>query len=87
MLCSPAGKAAGAAGAGGQGEAPLTVKAAASGVRGAKGTAVARLDLRGIGSGDAIACGKGAGVIRIIEGSAVGRHDDDEAAIAWLLAA
>jgi|SRR5580765_758104 hypothetical protein len=87
MLRSLAGEAAGAAGAGGQGNGPLTVKAAASGARGAKGAAVAVLGLKVAGAGSIGVRGNGFGVIGNLEAVAVGRQDDDEAAVVWLLAA
>jgi|SRR5580765_1270374 len=87
MLRSLAGEATGAGGARGQGNAPLTVKAAASGARGAKGAAAAVLGLEVAGSGSIGVRGKGSGVIGALEAVAVGRQDDDEAAVAWLLAA
>ncbi len=87
VLRSLAGEAAGAAGAGGQGNGPLTVKAAASGARGAKGAAVAVLDLEVAGAGSIGVHGKGVGVIGALEAVASGRQDDDEAALVWLLAA
>jgi hypothetical protein len=87
MLPSLAGEATGAVGAGGLGEAAFTVKSAASGDRGSKGRAAAVLGLDAAGSGTAVVQGKGFGVIGLLEGDAIGRHDDDEAAVVWLLAA
>src|SRR5580765_1633679 len=87
VLRSLAGEAAGAAGAGGQGNAPLTVKAVATGARGAKGAAAAVLGLEVAGAGAAGVCGNGSGVIGALEAVAAGRQDDDEAAVVWLLAA
>ncbi len=82
-----AGEATGAGGARGQGNAPLTVKAAASGAHGAKGAAVGVLGLEVAGAGSIGVRGKGVGVIGALEAVAAGRQDDDEAAVAWLLAA
>jgi hypothetical protein len=88
VLRSLAGEAAGAAGARGQGKTRLTVKAAASGVRGAKGAAVAVLGLDGVaGAGSIGVSGKGFGAIGGLGAVATGRQDDDDAAVAWLLAA
>jgi hypothetical protein len=88
MLRSLAGAAVGVVGTSGHSAGWLTVKAAACGVCGSKGAAVAIVgDVRAAGSGVVVARGKGFGIIGNIDGCAVGRHDDDEAAIAWLLAA
>jgi hypothetical protein len=55
---------------------------------GAAGRSVARLTIKAAARGNAGALGKGSGMIVKFEGAAIGRHDDDEAAIvAWLLAA
>ena len=88
MLRNLAGEAAGAVGARGHSEGQLRVQAAASGARGAKAVATASLNLGVAGSGAVVARGAaGAAVIINLEAVAIGRHDDDQAVIAWLLAA
>jgi hypothetical protein len=90
VLRHVSGNAAGAAGVAGCSATRLAVKAAACGERGQAGAAVAVFkELGADGSGNAVVCGKGFGVIGNIAGTAIGQHDDDEAAaiVAWLLAA
>lgn len=88
MLRNLAGDAAGAVGVGGHSEARFTVKAAASGARGSTGAAAAGLNLGAAGSGAVVARGAaGSAMIGNLEAAAVGQHDDDEAVIAWLMAA
>jgi hypothetical protein len=88
MRRNPAGEAAGAVGARGRSQGQLQLRAAASGARCSKGAAVAGLDLGAGGSGAIIARGSaGAVVIGNLEAVAIGRQDDEEAVIVWLLAA
>ena len=55
---------------------------------GAAGSSSAQLTVKATALGNAVARGRGSGMIVKFEGAAVGQHDDDEAAIvAWLLAA
>jgi hypothetical protein len=90
VLRHVSGDAAGAAGVAGRSAVRLAVRAAASGERGQAGVAVAVLKgFDAAGSGNAVVRGNGFGAIGNIAGSAIGQHDDDEAAaiVAWLLAA
>jgi hypothetical protein len=78
----------GSAGAVGHSAAQLVIRAAAVGARGHAGSAAAVLDgLGAAGSGAVITRGQGSGVIANLEAAAIGRCDDDEAVVAWLLAA
>jgi hypothetical protein len=78
----------GSTGAAGRAAAQLVLRAAAVGARGQAGSAAAVFDgLAASGSGAVIAQGQGSGVIANLEAAAIGRCDDDEAVVAWLLAA
>ncbi len=78
----------GSAGAVGHSAAQFVIRAAAVGARGQAGIAAAVLDgLGAAGSGAVITRGQGSGVIANLEAAAIGRCDDDEAVVAWLLAA
>lgn len=78
----------GSTGAAGRGAAQLVIRAAAMGTRGHDGIAAAVLDgLGAAGSGAVITRGQGSGVIANLEAAAIARCGDDEAVVAWLLAA
>jgi hypothetical protein len=83
------GEATGTVGAVGRSAARLIVRAASIGIRGQAGTANAVLNGLSIASTGAVgAHGSGSGVIMKFKATAIGRHDDDEAAVmAFLLAA
>jgi hypothetical protein len=88
-LPSLVGEAAGTAGVAGRSAARLVVRAAAIGTRGQVGAAVAVLNGLSIESAGVVGTrGLGSGVIMKFKATAIGRHDDDEAAVmAFLLAA
>ena len=81
------GAAAGTVGVAGRSAARLVVGAAAIGDRGQAGTAAAVLKGLSVASAGVVGThGAGAGIVEL-KGAAVGQHDDDEAIMAWLLAA
>ena len=81
------GAAAGTVGVAGRSAARLVVGAAAIGDRGQAGAAAAVLKGLSIASAGVVGThGAGAGIVEL-KGAAVGQHDDDEAIVAWLLAA
>jgi hypothetical protein len=87
MLRNPAGAAVGAVSARGHSEGQLRIRATARGARCSRGVAAVALDLGAGGSGAVGARGSGVAAIGNLEAVAAGRHDDDAAVIAWLLAA